>query len=561
MLMWFSRQFGVMKQCAATCLLMAMLSLWTCEPTFAMTRPNIVLLVVDDLGWNDVSLHESTQIKTPNLDVMASDGVILNNYYVTPLCTPSRAALLTGKYPIRLGLQHDEIRAAEPFGLPLEFKLLPQYLKELGYETHAVGKWHLGHMTANYTPTYRGFDSHYGPYTDHQDYSDHTSFSMFSTDNDTWTGWGLDMWDNLNPDQESSGKYATSLFTEKAIEVLKKRNQNRPIFLYLCYSAVHVGNSYSLLEAPEEDLRKHSHIMNLKRRSYAAMVSALDDSIGEIMKALLFTNAIKDTILVVTTDNGAAAGGVDGSAGSNWPLRGTKGTLWEGGIRAVGFVWSTFIKRPHVAHQLMHITDWLPTLYAAAGGKVDDLGEIDGHNMWDTLIADNVSPRSEILINIDPVWNTSAFRYHGYKLVQGSLARGRYDGWYRPTEPGGQPVNMNRIRSQFFHAATPFNAKCAAARTIRAMGRPMPTQRPDELFVVCGHNNGTSCYPMWQPCLFNIDSDPCERDNIAKEHPDIVDFLQLRMKQYRKKMVPPLNQPATRKADPRNFNYTWAPFM
>ncbi|KAL3240851.1 hypothetical protein MRX96_021651, partial [Rhipicephalus microplus] len=177
-------------------------------------------------------------------------------------------------------------------------------------------------------------------------------------------------------------------------------------------------------------------------------------------------------------------------------------------------------------------------------GKVDDLGEIDGHNMWDTLIADNVSPRSEILLNIDPVWNTSAFRYHGYKLVQGSLARGRYDGC-----------------SQFFHAATPFNAKCAAARTIRAMGRPMPTQRPDELFVVCGHNNGTSCYPMWQPCLFNIDSDPCERDNIAKEHPDIVDFLQLRMKQYRKKMVPPLNQPATRKADPRNFNYTWAPFM
>ncbi|KAK8765896.1 hypothetical protein V5799_007325 [Amblyomma americanum] len=345
-------------------------------------------------GWNDVSFHEATQVRTPNLDVMAGDGVILNNYYVTPLCTPSRAALLTGTYPIRIG-----------------------------------------------------------------------------------------------------------------------------------------------------------------------MVSALDDSIGEIMKALLFTNAIKDTILVVTTDNGGASGGVDNSAGSNWPLRGTKGTLWEGGVRGVAFVWSTFIRRPHVAHQLMHITDWLPTLYAAAGGKVDDLGDIDGINMWDTLIADNVSPRTEILLNIDPVWNMSALRYHGYKLVEGSLARGRYDGWYIASEPGMQPGNANRIRSQFFSNPGSFNTKCAAARTIRAMGRSMPTHRPDELFVLCGRNNGTSCHPMRRPCLFNIDSDPCELDNIAKEHPDILDFLQLRMKQYKKKMVPPLNQPPTKKADPRNFNYTWAPFI
>ncbi|XP_077531063.1 arylsulfatase B-like [Haemaphysalis longicornis] len=336
------------------------------QHTGAESRPNIVVIVVDDLGWGDVSFHVSTQLNTPNLDVLANDGVILNNYYVTPLCTPSRAALLTGRYPIHLGLQHDEIHAMEPYGLPLTFRLLPEYLKELGYETHAIGKWHLGHMTANHTPTYRGFDSHYGSYTEHQDYIDHTALSISHANNDTWTGWGLDMWNNMVPDEESAGKYTTTLYTEKAIEVLKNRNQKKPIFLYLCYSAVHVGNAYSPLEAPNEHLAKHSYIRNPKRRVYAGMVSALDDSIGELMKALLFTNAIKDTILVVTTDNGAAAGGVDDSAGSNWPLRGSKGTLWEGGVRGVGFVWSTFIKKPHIAQQLMHITDWLPTLYAAA---------------------------------------------------------------------------------------------------------------------------------------------------------------------------------------------------
>ncbi|XP_077531065.1 uncharacterized protein LOC144143133 [Haemaphysalis longicornis] len=154
-------------------------------------------------------------------------------------------------------------------------------------------------------------------------------------------------------------------------------------------------------------------------------------------------------------------------------------------------------------------------------GDPQDLGNVDGVNMWSTLIADSVSPRTEILLNIDPIWNVSAMRYQGYKLIQGSTHRGRYDGWYRAGEPGTAPANTNTLRSQFLNAPMSFNPKCAAARTIRAMARLMPTQQQEELYVTCGHNNGTSCQASWGYCLFNIDTDPCERDNIAREHPDV----------------------------------------
>ncbi|CAN7943622.1 unnamed protein product, partial [Ixodes hexagonus] len=124
-------------------------------------------------GWDDVSFHGSSQIPTPNLDALAADGITLHNYYVQPMCTPSRAALMTGLYPIRTGMQHWVIRSPEPWGLPLELKLMPEHLKDLGYSTHLVGKWHLGYFKKEYTPTYRGFDSFYGYYNGYIDYYSH----------------------------------------------------------------------------------------------------------------------------------------------------------------------------------------------------------------------------------------------------------------------------------------------------------------------------------------------------------------------------------------------------
>lgn len=535
--------------------------LWgSCVRTAPGVPPNIVVFVADDLGWGDVSFHGSPQIPTPNIDLLAADGITLNNYYVSPLCTPSRSTLLSGRHPIHTGMQHDVIYTAYEYAFPLRFPLMPQFFKKLGYDTHAVGKWHLGHMTVDHTPTRRGFDSFYGYYSGHQGYTDHSVLEIYNTENDSWVGWGLDIWDNLEADYNAAGKYSTQLFTEKAIDLLGKRNQSKPFFLYLSHLAVHVGNKFSLLEAPDDYVERFSHIKDTKRRNFAAMLSCLDDALGQLLKALHSAKAIENTILVFTTDNGGAAGGVDDSAGSNWPLRGSKATLWEGGVRGVSFIWSPLIRKPRVAHQLMHVSDWLPTLYSAAGGSVSDLGDIDGLDMWNSLLKDSASPRLEVLHNIDPIWNVSALRYGDFKYVQGSYANGRFDNWYRPAGLTHPSTGESSVRDNFVDKNGIFGTECAASEIFLALGRSLPVRRHEEVQVSCGKTNGTVCKPLLEPCLFHIDSDPCEIDNVANKYPEIMKLMTRRIKMHAKTMVPPINKPPTRKADPRNFNFTWAPY-
>lgn len=228
------------------------------------TPPNIVFILADDLGFNDVSFHGSSQIPTPNIDALSYSGIILNRYYVTPLCTPSRAALMTGKYPIHTGMQHNVIYGMEPRGLPLNETILPQYLNQLGYKSHIVGKWHLGHYKRVYTPLYRGFDSHVGCWTGHQDYNDHTAEESGV--------WGLDMRRGLDIERDLHGKYTTDVITEEAVKIIKNHNESKPLFLYLPHVAVHSANPYNPLPAPDEIVAEMAHIEDYKRRRFAGMI-------------------------------------------------------------------------------------------------------------------------------------------------------------------------------------------------------------------------------------------------------------------------------------------------
>ncbi|CAN7988134.1 unnamed protein product, partial [Ixodes hexagonus] len=311
-------------------------------------------------GWADVSFRGNPQIPTPNLDVLASSGIILNNYYVQHICTPSRGALMSGLYPIHTGLQHSIALPAEPWGLPLNVTIMPQYLKELGYTSHMVGKWNLGYHKESHTPTYRGFESFYGYYNGGEDYFNHAFHS-----NDQF---GLDFWNDTTPVRTEWGHYSTYLFTDRAVSLVKNHDKSKPLFLYMAHQAVHCGDFLVGLRAPESAIAHFPYIRNKNRSIHAGAVYELDQSVGIVMEALHRRDMLKNSIVVFSTDNGALPTGPATNGGNNWPLRGVKATLWEGAVRGASFVWSPLLsKMGRLSDQMMHVTDWLPTLYSAAG--------------------------------------------------------------------------------------------------------------------------------------------------------------------------------------------------
>ncbi|KAH6937948.1 hypothetical protein HPB50_005460 [Hyalomma asiaticum] len=228
-------------------------------------KPHIIIILADDLGWADVSFHGSPQIPTPNLDALAADGVVLNNYYVHPTCTASRAALMTGLYATRYGLQNVPIQPGEPYGLDLSYTLLPQHLKRLGYETHLIGKWHLGSYRYEYTPTRRGFDSFYGFYYGHQDYYTHT---LHHYQNGRQVA-GLDLWNGTKPALDALGVYGTELFTKKAVRLIENLDKSKPQFVYLSHQAPHSGNYDVPLQAQKKNMDKFPYIGENNRTIYA----------------------------------------------------------------------------------------------------------------------------------------------------------------------------------------------------------------------------------------------------------------------------------------------------
>ena len=354
-------------------------------------KPNIVFILADDLGFNDVGYHGS-KIKTPNIDKLASEGVRLEQFYVQPVCSPTRSSLMTGRYPMRYGLQVGVVRPWADYGLPLEERTLAQALKDAGYKTAICGKWHLGHLNSRYLPTARGFDHQYGHYNGALDYFTHIRDK------------GLDWHRDDEPLHEEG--YTTDLLADESVRLIEQHDVSRRLFLYVPFNAVH-----SPFQVPETYIDMYKHIKAKNRRIYAGMVTCMDDAIGRIITALDKRNMKRNTLIIFCSDNGGVGGIAD-----NGPLRGHKAQLYEGGVRVPATVtWPGVLKAGTVVEEPLHIVDMYPTLIKLAGGNLKQTLPLDGRDAWPTITEGKPSPHEDILLNVTLA--NGAIRCGDWKLV------------------------------------------------------------------------------------------------------------------------------------------------
>lgn len=413
--------------------------------TASPSKPHILLMINDDYGYNDIGYHQNTVtpvnptgapttnnvVPTPNMDQLAAEGVKLHSYYVQPLCSPTRATIVSGRYPSHTGLGPYVILGANPYGLPVDETSIAQVLKEqAGYRTAAIGKWHIGFCMKEMTPTFRGFDSFMGYLNGMEDYYTHVAsqngLHAYDFRNSTF-----DSLNQLPPDASRDpayeGVYSTTLYAARARDLVTHHSANypdTPLFLYHAWQSVHTP-----LEVPQSYEEPFSAIPDPHRRTYAGMVAALDEAIGEVVESYKGAGMWDDTVLILTTDNGGEAehGSTPHVGGNNFPLRGQKTTVWEGGMRGVGFVRGTNnlnlspLPAGSSTNALMHSTDWLPTVAGLAGISEPTTNKpLDGFNVWPVLTgAQNATARTIIAHNVPTAaeGKGGAFRYKDYKLL------------------------------------------------------------------------------------------------------------------------------------------------
>lgn len=365
-------------------------------------KPNIVFILADDLGFKDVG-YNGGYVKTPNIDKLAAEGTRLNQFYVQPVCSPTRSSLMTGRYPIRYGLQVGVVRPWAKHGLPLVERTLGQALKEAGYVTAIHGKWHLGHLNSKYLPTSRGFDHQYGHYNGALDYFTHIRDG------------GLDWHRNDKPLREKG--YTTNLIAEESARLIANHDLSGPLFLYIPFNAVHTP-----FQAPQSYIDMYANIKQKNRRTYAAMVTCMDDAIGRIVAALEKRRMRRNTLIIFCSDNGGIR-----SVGDNGPLRGQKGQLYEGGIRVPAIAaWPGVLPAGAVVNEPLHIVDMYPTLLMLAGATLKQPLPIDGKDAWPTIAQGKPTPHDEILLNVTPA--TGAIRLGDWKLVWNGRIGANYNG-------------------------------------------------------------------------------------------------------------------------------------
>lgn len=423
-------------------------------------QPNVVFMLADDLGREDCGFMGGREIKTPQLDKLAATGAKLDAFYVLPVCSPTRAALLTGRYPLRHGLQVGVVRPWAQYGLPLEERTLAEALQEAGYATGIVGKWHLGHFAPEYLPTRRGFDHQYGHYNGQIDYFDHTRDGGFD--------WHRD--DQACHDEG----YSTHLIAKDAAQFIAENAGQKPFFLYVAFNAVHSPH-----QVPEEYARPYTGLKG-RRRMYAGMLAAMDEAVGQIVEAVDKAGVRNKTLFVFSSDNGGPQPGV---VTDNGKYRGSKGTLYEGGVRAAAFAtWDGRIQAGSTIAAPLHAVDWYPTLVKLCGAKTEQRLPLDGLDIWPTLTEGKPSPHEVILINATP--GGGAIRSGDWKLI---VKNGSDD-------PDGGPATKEKESVE----------------------------------------------------LFNLKDDPYEKENLADRNAEQVKALQVALAEFAKQAVPPKARPKSK---------------
>ncbi len=387
----------------------------------AADRPNILLIVSDDQGYNDLGVL-GNGIITPTLDRLANDGTRLSNFYVAwPACTPSRAGLLTGRYPQRNGI-YDMIRNEAPDyghkyspdeyevsferigGMDLREAIIPRMLSSAGYKSGIYGKWDLGTLK-RFLPTSRGFDDFYGFVNTGIDYYTHERYGVPS------------MYRNLTKTEEDKGTYCTYLFEREAIRFLEQHATNAPFFLYVPFNAPHGSSALepeirTTVQAPDEFKKMYPDVENeysnvsrfryaspakvttpeAHHRDYRAAVTCMDASIGKMLALLEEKNILDNTIVIFFSDNGGSIGA------DNSPLRGHKSQTWEGGVRVPCLIrWpGGNVPAGSVNDEFLTSLELFPSCASAAGVELPKNVILDGYDWWPTVRGETKSPRSEM---------------------------------------------------------------------------------------------------------------------------------------------------------------------
>jgi len=490
--------------------------------------PHIVLMLIDDQGYSDMGYHSIDLSQcTPNLDLMASQGIKLENYYSLHLCTPARASLLTGLYPIHNGMYHQLILPNQLMGLPLSYPILPSFLKQLGYDTHIIGKWHLGYFSVDYTPTARGFDSFYGYYNGDEFYLEHESTTKIYFDEHE-KKYYYDFVLNNQVQFDAYGTLSTDLFEQRAKFLIENQDPSRPLFLYLPWQNVHgpLENLPSSYFTPEQlellDTLEAQEGRN--RRVFGEITISLDNSVGRVMQSLKDNGLYNNSVIIVASDNG----GCPFDGGYNYPYRGNKDSLFEGGTHVNAFIHSPLLPsetQGQIYNNLFHVSDWFPTIISGILDRKDIISDLklDGVNHWPVLTGQaSYQPRTEMVYNIDPYDDTGYYKLVSRTLPFAAIRVGNYKyitgqnslGWYWPRGMFGDDSFTTQTDDSI----------------------------PD-LTPGCDRNTSEN-----STFLFDLATDPYETSDLSEEKPEIIEFMQQRLNKYLETLVEVSWGPADYKA-------------